>query len=153
MRQIKLTKGFVALVDDEDYKALRRWSWCENGQGYAVRSIRINGKSRQIFMHRQVNNTPEGFYTDHINGDRLDNQRANLRTVTASINNHNRGGIIGVGHYPSLSKINPYKAQITINHKNYHLGLFATEEEAEVAYWSAKLAVDDITTPHSVSSV
>ena len=87
MKEIKLTQDKVALVDDEDYKWLNEFKWyC--AAGYAARnSPKINGKqSINIFMHREINNTPKGMDTDHISHNRLDNRKVNLRTCTCSEN-------------------------------------------------------------------
>ena len=86
MKNIQLTKGFVAIVDDEDYEFLSQWKWCYHANGYAIR----NYKGRSIQMHRVVNHTPAGFQTDHINMDKLDNRKCNLRSVTRGENNQNR---------------------------------------------------------------
>lgn len=79
-----------ALVDDEDYEFLiqNKWYFMKTEQigGYA--STHITGKT--IYMHRIVNKTPEGFFTDHINGDKLDNRKSNLRTATERQNRMNQ---------------------------------------------------------------
>jgi hypothetical protein len=83
--------GNYAIVDDEDYDFINSFgSWYENEQGYAVKSVHVNGKTRRIRMHAVINETPEGLVTDHINGDKLDNRRSNLRSVGSMINAWNR---------------------------------------------------------------
>ena len=92
MKKIKLTKGKYALVDDEDFDYLNQWRWCDS-HGYAMRSQylgggRKNGKSKSIFMHRVVmkvedKNTKD---IDHINRNRADNRKSNLRFCTPSQN-------------------------------------------------------------------
>jgi hypothetical protein len=85
--------GLVALVDDEDYLWLRQWNWSAvstqrlNG-GYAMRRDNQSGKT--ILMHRIILDAPEGIEVDHINGNGLDNRRANLRLVTVQQNRQNR---------------------------------------------------------------
>lgn len=96
MASIKLTRGKYALVDDEDFEFLSQWKWTFDATtGYAYRrqhlpSSRKHQKCRKVYMHRLINQTPEGMLTDHINRDRLDNQRSNLRTVTKSQSQFNR---------------------------------------------------------------
>ena len=92
-------------------------------------------------MHRLVNDTPEGFITDHINGDKLDNRTINLRTCTYQENQRNKpaqknnaSGIKGVCWEKNGSRIKRWKAQIYINKKRKHLGYFLTKEEAQDAY-------------------
>lgn len=90
MKEIPLTKGFVALVDDEDYDWLMWWKWCYHSGGYA----RCMGKDKpyraSFFMHRLILNAQPGIQVDHINGDKLDNCRCNLRLVNSLQNNWNR---------------------------------------------------------------
>jgi hypothetical protein len=78
-----------AIVDEEDYDkmiALGRWHINENG--YAVRRYH----NHSVRMHRIIADTPEGLHTDHINRDKLDNRKANLRTVSAAMNAMNGSG-------------------------------------------------------------
>jgi len=95
MKEIKLTQGKFAIVDDADYNWLNQWKWyakiCSNGKRiYVARFQRINGKPTTIYMHRIITNCPEDKEVDHINGDSLDNRRKNLRIVTRSENSNNR---------------------------------------------------------------
>jgi hypothetical protein len=85
MREIPLTQGKVTLVDDADYEWLSMWRW-EYQSGYAVRKE----DGRTIRMHREITDCPPGFDVDHINRNRLDNRRSNLRVVTRWGNNLNR---------------------------------------------------------------
>lgn len=83
MKKIKLTQGKFALVDDEDFDWLNQWKWHYDGS-YAAHKA-----SKKVYMHRLINKTLSGFQTDHINRDKLDNQRNNLRTVSSSQNSLN----------------------------------------------------------------
>ena len=111
MKKIKLNKGKYAIVDDEDYAFLNQWKWClryNQGLEYAIRSeyvrLGVNRyKKWKVYMHRVVNNTPDGLQTDHINHNGLDNRSSNLRTVTnqqnafnASLNKANTSGTKGI---------------------------------------------------------
>lgn len=85
MKEIKLTKGFSTLVDDEDYDYLMQWKWFarkSKNKYYASRSIRINKKQFMIQMARVIMNTPNGMEPDHYNHNTLDNQRSNLLNCT-----------------------------------------------------------------------
>lgn len=94
MKEIPLTKGFVVKVDDEDYVRLKVYSWCLGQGGYAVRGGRKEDgqeSRRNIPIHRQILNciiSPNE--VDHINGDRLDCRKENLRLVTRGINQRNK---------------------------------------------------------------
>ena len=102
--EIKLTQGHRAYVSIEDYEYLSQWKWKIHPQGYACRSA---GSPRSgyktILMHRVVNNTPKGMETDHINRDKLDNRRENLRTVTRSENEFNKN--IRLGNESGISGV------------------------------------------------
>jgi len=92
MKTIQLTNtSNIVTIDDEDYdKVIAFGNWYENDSGYAVKKTRINNRNISIRMHAMINDTPKGWHTDHINGNRLDNRKENLRTVTAQMNAWNR---------------------------------------------------------------
>ena len=139
MKTIKLTRGYEAIVDDEDYEKLNQFKWYHHTSGYAVRSSsRIGGKQRGIKMHRQINNTPYGFDTDRINRNKLDNRRSNLRTCTRSQNkmnmpaqNNNKLGVKGVCR---SKRANTFTAQISIEGQIKYLGSYKTIKEAAIVY-------------------
>ncbi len=137
MKEIQLTKGKVALVDDEDFDWLNQWSWCYNGK-YAIRGFKINGKSHSVRMHRAIIDTPEGMLTDHVNGNKLDNRKENLRICSNSQNQCNRGvpqnstsGYKGVTWAKNIRK---WRAQININGNRRKLGSFDDVLDAARAY-------------------
>ena len=102
MKRIPLTQGKFALVDDEDFEALSQFKWrakhCPDGRRpeksskwYACRTeIRKRGpkagKKKEVYMHRFLMDAPRGKVVDHLNGDGLDNRRANLRICTQKEN-------------------------------------------------------------------
>lgn len=79
--------GRYALIDDDDFELVNSFgAWYENDSGYAVKKTRIKGKNVSIRMHRLVMNPPRRLEVDHINGNRLDNRKNNLRCVSHQIN-------------------------------------------------------------------
>jgi hypothetical protein len=91
--KIPLTQGRFAKVDPADYVWLSQFRWCVKvglDACYAVRTVQVRGKSKRIFMHRQIMNTPPHLVCDHENHDGLDNRRRNLRNCNYSQNNANR---------------------------------------------------------------
>jgi hypothetical protein len=128
-------KGLFALVDDEDFEELNKRKWClDVGGGYAMRRTSKNGKAYNIRMHVQVLGTPKSMDTDHINRNKLDNRRSNLRAVSRSKNMHNVGiwkhntsGQHGVTWIKERKK---WMAQIQVNKKHIYLGLYREISDA-----------------------
>lgn len=135
MKEILLTQGYVALVDDEDYEFIAQWRWYY-AQGYAKSIDRIEGKQR--LMHRVLTSAPTGTDVDHANMDRLDNRRSNLRVCTRSQNLGNRsktkGNTSGYKGVVKETNANTWKAQITCGGKSLYIGGYKTKEEAAKAY-------------------
>lgn len=80
--RIRLTEGKVAIVDPEDWVVLNRKVWrAKLGRGgwYAQAKIRRNGRTRYIYMHRLIANTPRDKHCHHKNGNGLDDRRLNLQ--------------------------------------------------------------------------
>ena len=94
MKEIPLTKGASVKVDEDDYVRLKIYSWCLGQGGYAVRGgMKADNqiKRKNIQIHRQILNCLESnLEVDHINGDRLDCRKENLRLVTSGINQRNK---------------------------------------------------------------
>lgn len=141
MREIPLTKGKIALVDDADYEWLSQWKWFYHSQGYAVK----NYNNSCVLMHRKIMNPDKGFVIDHINGNKLDNRRENMRICTYSDNNKNsktRGKPLikykGVRYSPDR-KLKPWSAEIHAPSGRIYLGSFKNENNAAQAYNFAAL--------------
>ncbi len=83
------------MVDASDFDWLNQWRWYTSKDGYAVRHTTVQERVTTtrwiLYMHREVNGTPDDLLTDHANGDRLDNRKTNLRDATKLQNNVNRG--------------------------------------------------------------
>lgn len=137
VKQIPLSQGLFALVDDEDYEGLAQWKWYAKKQRnsfYAVRRSVVDGKQVTVRMHRSL--MPTNLKVDHKNGNGLDNQKSNLRPANNSQNAANRQNrpASGVTFCKFSGK---WKAQIMIGGVNKHLGRFLSEMEARSAYAEA----------------
>jgi len=138
-KRIPLTKGMFAIVDESDYEELskKRWSATFSVNNYYAKSADKN--RRGLYMHRFLLNPPKGMCVDHINGNRLDNRRENLRIVTQAENcrayckplERKKSKFRGVSIRCDKKK---WCANITIGYKNEYLGSFDTQIEAAKAY-------------------
>lgn len=138
MKEIQLSQGKVTQVDDIDYEWLMQWKWYFNS-GYAARDSSLaNGATRQrIYMHRIIMNTPAGIEVDHINLDRLDNRRENLRNCSRVENSRNKKLYTGntTGYKGVTKKRNKFVTQLMVEGKTIHLeGSYETAKEAARAY-------------------
>lgn len=141
MKKIPLTQGKFALVNDEDYEELSKYKWGFT-HGYAKRSG-PRPKQEKIYMHRVVIGAKHGQMVDHINGDKTDNRKNNLRFSTKSTNGMNRGknknntsGFKGVFLAKGRGKKCWY-ARIWKNRMCYFLGYYYSPEEASMSYENA----------------
>ena len=133
VKQIPLGEGFYAYVDAADYEWLSRWTW-HLQNGYAVRWE----KRKVIFMHREILKPPKGKMGDHMNANRLDNTRANLRICSRPENARNKSKphgtssrFRGVSYRKDCGR---WYARIRFEGSLIHLGSVADEEEAARAY-------------------
>jgi hypothetical protein len=140
-REIPLTHGYVAIVDNEDYEWLSQWRWNAAGSPPHLYARRIDNERRTIHMHRVILDAPQGIQVDHINGNRFDNRRSNLRCATHQQNQFNRGARRnGSSQYKGVSwiaKHRRWQATIAIDSRNTNLGWFTDEVEAARAYDAA----------------
>lgn len=141
--EIPLTRGFVALVDDEDAEWARRWKWRANGTRwvYAARTesrVDAGQKRRLLLMHRLMLGDPSGVFIDHADGNTLNNCRSNLRLATPSqntINSRRPAGLAGTlkgVHWDARRSV--YYARVRINGRAKYKYSFATPEAAHEAY-------------------
>jgi hypothetical protein len=145
-KRIKLAQGDYVLVDDEDFEFLSQWAWRKSHHGYAVRVQHLGyfdgvRRGKTVFMHRLINKTPDGLFTDHINGNKLDNRRENLRMATRTQNQGNRGkNKKGSSVYRGVSfnkKSVKWQVHIKDGVRQRNLGHFDDEIEAAKAYDAA----------------
>jgi hypothetical protein len=134
---IALTQNRFAIVDADDFDRLSQYSWHLNG-GYAFRDILGSKPKKSILMHREVLSVSKDMEIDHINGNKLDNRKSNLRATTHAQNQWNRGkqknntsGFKGVFWKDDHKK---WLARIGVNKKMISLGYYSDSQEASRAY-------------------
>jgi hypothetical protein len=89
MKEIELTQGQVAIVDDEDYEYLSQWKWQASKNYKEKFYARRNDGNKKVYMHRQIIKVKKDEEIDHINGDTLDNRKENLRACCRRDNSRN----------------------------------------------------------------
>jgi len=135
LKQIELSKGKFAIVDDRDFEYLNSFCWHLTSNGYAARRIGYRGPI--VLMHRDILKAPKGLTVDHINHNKIDNRRKNIRLATYVQNGANRRKIYGNTPYKGVhfSKLEQkYKAYLDHDNRRLYLGTYDTAEEAARAY-------------------
>lgn len=139
MKNIKLTQGKFAIVDDDIFDYLNQWKWNayeSKGTYYARRTDCTNKIYTNISMHRLIIEAKKGTIVDHKDGNGLNNTKDNLRICTNRQNAINRRGW-GTSKYLGVSfekESNKWRARINTGTKKINIGRFDIEENAAIAY-------------------
>lgn len=154
--QVRLTNTSEPMICDKaDWERLKNHCWFKAKNGYVATNITCNGEDAVIYFHHIVLDGKKGEVRDHINRNRLDNRRSNLRIVDATTSVLNRGlsknntsGVKGVYFYKRDGK---WKAQIMKERKCYPLGTFNNKEdaikarkEAEIKFYGKPISLDGV---------
>lgn len=140
---VPITKGAIVIIDEEDGPRVTKRRWQLSAAGYAITQFQVNGKSRTVSMHRFVMNAQHGMAVDHINGNRLDNRKLNLRVITNAENCQNLHGArsdssTGIRGVFWSKKERRYRVRIWVRGKPISCGYFATLAEADAAAREAR---------------
>ena len=140
MKEIVLTKGKVALVDNDDFEMVskKKWRFIErkDGTGYASRTEGKVGERFEWYMHWEIIGKPSnGLVVDHINRNKLDNRKENLRVITHRENLRNTDRAFS-GAYRTKGK--KYFSMIGSKGKYIYLGTFDSKEDATKKYREAE---------------
>lgn len=145
MKEIRLTQGKMALVDDDIYEKLSQHKWYAlryRKAFYAGRGYSTPGKGQRVmFLHHAIMGCPpKGFMSDHSDGNTLNCQRKNLRFVTSRQNNQNRKNVDKSSRYPGVcwhKRDQRWTARIWTKGRREWLGYFTDELQAFQAYQQA----------------
>lgn len=125
------------IIDLDDVDKVKQYKWTYKGDGYVI------CKKMNILLHRFIMNPPDDMVVDHENRNPLDNRKDNLRVCTqhenifnTSMKSNNISGTVGVSWH---NKSNKWRAYISINGKQKHLGLYDSIEEAIAARRQAEI--------------
>jgi len=149
MRVKLINSKKTVLISCSDLPLVEKYNWRITKEGYAQTKIYIKGSRKKfgsqryktIQMHRLIMGAKEGQVVDHINRNRLDNRRNNLRfcdyfihTKNSDKKSSNKSGYKGVHYHKSTKK---WRAQTMMHGERRELGLFDNPIEAAIAYDNA----------------
>lgn len=143
MKEIPLTQGFVARIDDADFETVNNYKWYAERRGqvvYARRTFKTSeGRKRNQYLHRFLTS---GVRVDHEDGDGLNCQRSNLRPASAKQNNQafRRKAAGKTSVYRGVcfgARDRRFQAYIDVDGRRRYLGYFSEEVEAALAYDAA----------------
>ncbi|MDE5122944.1 MAG: AP2 domain-containing protein [Trichodesmium sp. St19_bin1] len=135
-KEILITRGQIVIVDEQDYEELSKYKWYLI-DGFAARTIKKDDKRTTIYMHRVIMDAPMGVSVYHINHNKLDNQRKNLRLVKGSARMHRRPSVKHSSKYRGVywcKDKRKWIAEIKVYKKQIRLGRFEVEKDAAIAY-------------------
>jgi hypothetical protein len=143
---LDLGNGGQTQIEEVDTELVAGYGWYRTPNGYVGAMVRVDGKRKLLLLHRLIMGEPQGAHVDHLNGDKLDNRRSNLRVASYQQNQANRrrpgkrnsSGHRGVSYCPHLSAAKPWRVQLMANRKQLHIGMFPTVEEAVAARKAAE---------------
>lgn len=139
---VPLTRGYETVIDATDIHLVDGCNWCAAVIGntvYAVRTVRIGEKRRNVSMHRTIMGHPEGLEIDHVDGDGLNNRRDNLRKATTEQNQRNqRLNCLNTSGYKGVTMCGgKWQSRIQVRGKQIFLGRHDTPGAAHAAYCEA----------------
>lgn len=128
-------KAYAYISPQDGWAKQHRWHW---KVGYAARSVWDGERNSLVYLHRQIMGSKPGdrMDVDHINRDKLDNRRSNLRVLSHRENQHNYPSLKGTSKYRGVSwrkDTLKWSAKVQVDGRTVHLGSYLDEEEAAQA--------------------
>jgi hypothetical protein len=145
LRKVQVSQDVYAIVDADVFAEISQFNWFLGNRGYVVRNSTIDGKRRQILLHRQIVGPKQGNVVDHINGDKLDNRKVNLRECLHKQNIRNQklreNNISGYKGVAFKQRRGHWIARITVDGKMTYLGSFDNPHDAARMYnfWAIEM--------------
>ena len=124
------SKGNFALIDTEDLEKVKPYYFRKNTKGYFVTSPVLRNLDKCMLLHRLITDCPDGMVVDHINHDKKDDRKSNLRVCTPQQNAMNKKSVKGYWYRKDLKV---WQAEIICQGVKRIIGCFNTEEEALMA--------------------
>lgn len=124
-------KGEIFKIDLDDYEKVKSFCWYIHNRGY----VATQTSDGIILLHRLIMDCPDGLQVDHINHNKSDNRKCNLRICTNQQNNRNKCSK-GIAFD---KRVNKWQARIYYNGKNLYLGSFTNKEDAIAARKAGEL--------------
>lgn len=141
--ETRMIEGSI-LVNAEYYEWLNQYKWHISDTGYAVRRVKVGGKTHTVRMHRLIVEPADDEVVDHINHNTVDNRVTNLRPCTQQSNARNR-------LYPTKGYCwDRAKGKWLVRYNDTYYGRYKTEDEAKQAYKRARGGVPYPGRPHRV---
>jgi hypothetical protein len=141
--ELSLPDGRTAIVDAADRGIVEQHRWYALPRGYVATTIRSAGTKRHVYIHRLLMAPSPDVQVDHINHNPLDNRRANLRVVSASLNQHNRrsaqrNSVLGLRNVHWEPRRRRYLGEFQVARRRIRVGSFKTPEAAAQAVAEAR---------------
>lgn len=142
--EVPLTRGLVALIDDEDQELVGQYTWHAAQRDRTIYAASMGIRRFGYYMHRLIAGAKPGEHVDHRNGEGLDNRRANLRICTNAENRRNMRKTRGVSRFKGVARCRtntgrPWHAYIWMHNRKINLGNYPTEIDAARAYNAASI--------------
>jgi hypothetical protein len=131
---LKISDSISLQIDRADYERFKGKRIHIGKSGYPYILEKRDGKPKRIALHRAILNFPKNYLVDHVDGNKWNLTRSNLRLATTAENNRNRKGWNQTGAKGVAQLRNAWQSEIYAENKRYHIGRFATRLYAAVAY-------------------
>lgn len=120
-------------IDEQDRDLVDKYTWGIDSNGYVGTNVRTLTGQTRLLLHRLLMN-PGELVVDHINRNKLDNRRCNLRVCTQSNNSHNKGMYrTNTTEYRGVTRYrSKYRVQCKLNSTNLTFGMYTTKHAAAI---------------------